>query len=95
MDTLTENRPIQTDQAWSVYLLRCADDSLYCGITTDIEKRLKQHNGELKGGAKYTAARQPCELVYQESANNRSCASQREYQIKKLTRTAKELLIRK
>ncbi len=83
----------QTSQNWTVYLLRCADNSLYCGITTNLEKRLRQHNGELVGGAKYTKVRQPCELVYTESTENRSQASQREYQIKQLSKTQKEALI--
>lgn len=83
----------QTDQAWSVYLLRCADNSLYCGITTNLLKRLRQHNGELVGGAKYTKIRQPCELVYSEPADNRSHATQKEYAIKRLSKAAKESLI--
>ena len=80
------------DQAWYVYLLRCADNSLYCGITTNIEKRLRQHNGELTGGAKYTKARQPCQLVYSEKSETRSSASKREYEIKQMSKTAKEAL---
>ncbi|MDX1353308.1 MAG: GIY-YIG nuclease family protein, partial [Thiomicrorhabdus sp.] len=54
----------QACQTWFTYLLRCADNSLYCGVTTNLDKRLRQHNGELKGGAKYTKTRQPCKLVY-------------------------------
>ncbi|QCU89255.1 GIY-YIG nuclease family protein [Thiomicrorhabdus sediminis] len=78
---------------WSVYLLSCADETLYCGITNDLGKRLRQHNGEIQGGAKYTASRRPCQLVYQEAVATRSCASQREYQIKKMSRLAKQRLI--
>ncbi len=78
---------------WVVYLLRCADDSLYCGITNDLERRLKQHRGELKGGSKYTRSRAPCELVYQEKCDNRSQASQREAEIKKMKKNDKILLI--
>jgi len=95
----SENQPSKTEQAcsvskndWFVYLLRCADNSLYCGITTNLEKRLRQHNGELTGGAKYTKARQPCQLVYFEKSESRSTASKREYEIKRLSRTAKEEL---
>lgn len=84
---------IKTEK-WFVYLLRCADRSLYCGITTDLAKRLRQHNGELVGGAKYTKTRQPCELVYFEAAKNRSEAGQREYQIKQLSKTKKEELVK-
>ncbi len=79
---------------WIVYLLRCADDSLYCGITNNLEKRIKQHNGELVGGAKYTRANGPCELVYQEKSKDRSDASKREYEIKSMTRENKLLLIK-
>jgi len=79
--------------AWFVYLLQCADDTLYCGITTNLEKRIRQHNGEIIGGAKYTKARQPCKLVYSETVKNRSEASKREHAIKKLTRPAKLALI--
>ncbi|WEJ63783.1 GIY-YIG nuclease family protein [Thiomicrorhabdus lithotrophica] len=85
--------PSQNAKFWYVYLLRCADNSLYCGITTDLQKRLRQHNGELIGGAKYTKVRQPCELVYSETSENRSEASKREYAIKQLTKSTKELMI--
>ena len=78
---------------WHVYLLRCADNSLYCGITNDIAKRLRQHNGEIKGGARYTQTRRPCQLVYQEQAENRQAACQREYAIKQLSKSAKEALL--
>ena len=79
---------------WVVYLLRCNDNSLYCGITNHLEKRIKQHNGELVGGAKYTRANGPCELAYQENAEDRSAASKREYEIKSMTRENKLLLIK-
>ncbi len=82
------------ESLWVVYLLRCADDSLYCGITNHLEKRIKQHNGELVGGAKYTRANGPCELVYQENTKDRSTASKREYEIKSMTREDKILLIK-
>jgi len=79
---------------WFVYILRCADDSLYTGITTDIERRVKEHNGDIaKAGAKCTRARRPVTLVYQESADSRSSASKRENQIKALTRKHKLQLI--
>lgn len=82
------------DNCWVVYLLRCADGSLYCGITNHLEKRIKQHNGELVGGAKYTRANGPCKLVYQEKSKDRSAASKREYEIKSMTRENKLLLIK-
>ncbi|TXR54584.1 GIY-YIG nuclease family protein [Reinekea thalattae] len=78
---------------WFVYLVRCSDQSLYTGITNNIERRLKQHNGLLAGGARYTAARRPVTLVYQEQAADRSQASKREYQLRKLSRDKKIQLI--
>jgi len=84
--------PLSQTSTWFVYLLRCADQSLYCGITTDLNKRLRQHNGALVGGAKYTRVRQPCQLAYSEKAQNRSHASKREAEIKKMTKVAKESL---
>lgn len=86
-----ETKPAETQ--WVVYLLRCADNSLYCGITNNLTKRLRQHNGELAGGAKYTKVRQPCQLVYSEESANRSHASQREYTIKQFSKAQKEALI--
>ena len=76
-----------------MYLLKCANNSLYCGITNDLSRRLRQHNGEIKGGAKYTRANTPCELVYQETAVDRSSASKREYEIKQLDKSTKLSLI--
>ncbi|WP_370980691.1 GIY-YIG nuclease family protein [Agaribacterium sp. ZY112] len=78
---------------WQVYIVSCSDNSLYCGITTDLERRLKEHNGFSKG-ARYTRARQPVNLVYSETLENRSQASIREAQIKKLSRAAKLALIK-
>ena len=76
--------------AWIVYLARCRDGSLYTGITTDPERRLKEHNQGL--GAAYTRSRLPVTLVYSEVAGSRSQALRREYAIKSLTRAAKEAL---
>ena len=76
-----------TEGAWSVYILRCADGTLYTGIAPDVEKRLQKHN-EGKG-AKYTRGRTPVELVYQEEWPDRAQASRREYQIKQLSRAEK------
>lgn len=78
---------------WFVYMLRCADNSLYTGVTTDVERRLKEHN-EAKLGAKYTRAKRPVALVYEESAESRSAACQREYQLKQLRKSDKELFIK-
>ncbi len=76
-------------QVWYVYLMRCADNSLYCGITTDIERRLKEHNGEKAGGAKYTKARRPVTLCAFAKSEHRSQASQWEAHIKKLPKAQK------
>ena len=80
-----------TEGSWSVYILRCADGTLYTGIAPDVEKRLQKHN-EGKG-AKYTRGRGPVELVYREELANRAEASKREYQIKQLSRPEKLMLI--
>lgn len=84
---------VTTERPWHVYLLRCADGSLYTGITTDCDRRLSQHNAGT--AAKYTRTRLPCELVYQETLPTRSAALKRELAIKALTRAEKELLIAK
>jgi len=87
------DKQAQNGQAWWVYLLRCADNSLYCGITNRLESRLRQHNGDTKGGARYTQARRPCELVYKEMVENRQLALKREYAIKQLSKSNKEVLV--
>ena len=79
--------------SWFVYMLCCADGTLYSGITTDPQRRVRQHNGELVGGAKYTRNRRPVELVWQETHPDRSAASKRESSLKKLSRKAKLQLI--
>ena len=84
---------INFENNWIIYLLECGDKSLYCGITNNLERRLKQHRGETKGGAKYTRSHQPCRLVYKEEFFSRSKALQREAVIKKMTKEAKLALI--
>jgi Predicted endonuclease containing a URI domain len=84
---------INPENNWIIYLLECGDKSLYCGITNNLERRLKQHRGESKGGAKYTRSHQPCRLVYKEESLSRSKALQREAVIKKMTKEAKLALI--
>jgi putative endonuclease len=72
---------------WHCYLLECADNTLYCGITNDLEKRLATHNaGE---GAKYTRGRIPVKLIYHESCIDKSSALKREMEIKAMSRAAK------
>ena len=74
-----------------VYILRCKDNSLYTGWTTNIERRLKEHNSGK--GAKYTKGRRPCKLVYYELLPDKSSALKREYEIKQLKKTEKEKLV--
>ena len=76
---------------WFCYLLRCADDTLYCGITNDLEKRLAAHNAGT--ASKYTRVRVPVELVFAEPCADRSVASKREMEIKSLKRAEKLALI--
>ena len=73
-----------------VYILKCADETLYTGIATELERRVEEHNGSDKG-AKYTRVRRPVTLVYSEKYPNRSAASKREYEIKKKMSRAEKL----
>ena len=75
-----------------VYILECSDQTLYTGSTTDPEKRLHAHNNT-KNGAKYTRARRPVKIVYQEKLTNLPTAQKREAEIKKLSRIKKLQLI--
>ena len=80
-----------------LYILKCADKSLYTGITTDLKRRVGEHNEEKSGaklGAKYTAGRRPVKIVYSKKFKDRSMASQEEARIKKLTRLQKLELIK-
>lgn len=78
---------------WYVYIIRCSDNSLYTGVTTDVERRFREHK-EGKVGAKYTKAKKPEKLVYSKEFTGRSEAQIEEARIKKLTKTAKEELVR-
>ena len=78
---------------WYLYILRCKDNSLYTGITTDVEKRLEAHRSGK--GAKYTRGRGPLELVYKEECGDHSDALKRELEIKAMTREEKLKLIKK
>lgn len=82
-----------TETTWYVYLLRCSDSSLYCGITTDPERRLKEHRGG--NGSSYVRGRLPADMVYQEKIEGgRSRALRREAEIKSLSRSRKESLVK-
>ena len=76
---------------WKVYLLRCSDDSLYCGATTDVERRLHEHNHGT--GARYTRSRLPVRLVWSSCELTKSVAFKEEYRIKRLSKLMKEELV--
>lgn len=75
---------------WFVYIVRCADGSLYTGIAVDVDERIKKHNAGL--GAKYTRSRKPVRLVWSERVESESAARIREIEIKKLTKELKEAM---
>lgn len=78
--------------SWFVYLVRCSDGSLYCGVTNDLQARVAKHNAGT--GAKYTRPRRPVQLVYAEPAADRSAAQSREASLKRLSKSKKEALVR-
>lgn len=80
-------------ERYFTYILRCADESLYCGWTINLEKRVDAHNGLVTGGAKYTKGRRPVTLVYYESFRQKQEAQSREYAIKRLNKAQKLRLI--
>ncbi len=77
-----------------LYILQCADGTLYVGITTDLARRIKEHNSSTLG-AKYTRTRRPVKVVFSKSFPDRSLASREEFRVKKLSRVEKLELIRK
>ncbi len=79
---------------WYVYMLRCADGTLYTGVTTDLKRRVAEHNveGAAGKGAKYTKARRPVVLAYSETMLDRSAAQMREHALRQLSRAEKEKL---
>jgi putative endonuclease len=82
-------------KTWYVYLLRCKDNSLYCGVTTDPERRLAEHNSGGKKGAKYTRSRRPVELETVESLPDKTSAYKLEYAVKQKPSTQKAAFLRK
>jgi putative endonuclease len=78
---------------WTVYIVRCADGSLYTGIATDVARRVEEHNSNNLLASSYTRARRPVVLAYQETAVTRSAAAKREYGIKQMSRKRKEALV--
>ena len=91
MPALFPEKEHAMESIWYLYILRCGDDTLYTGITTDVDKRLEAHRSGK--GAKYTRGRTPLELVYREACGNHSAALKREAEIKRLTRADKQKLI--
>jgi len=81
------------EKKWSVYIVRCADDTLYTGVALDVEKRVLAHN-EAKTGAKYTKSRRPVTLLYTENGFTRGEALSREVVLKKMPRQAKISLLK-
>lgn len=82
-------------QYWYVYIVRCADGSFYTGVTTDLERREREHNGCDRLGARYTRARRPVRMVWAEPHRDRSSAQKREYAIKRLPRKGKLELVQR
>lgn len=92
LNMIRKMRPGKNEEsAWSVYIVRCDDDSFYTGIAKDVAARLEKHNSGR--GAAYTRARRPVRLLYREDSLTRSEALIREAQIKSLPRSRKEVLI--
>jgi predicted GIY-YIG superfamily endonuclease len=86
------NMAKKPQEKWFPYILRCADDSLYTGITKDVSRRCKQHNAGT--GSRYTRGRRPVEVAYQEPQSSHSAALKREFAVKALSRKEKKSLIR-
>jgi putative endonuclease len=84
---------VSTMNDWYLYMVRTATGQLYTGISTDPVRRLRQHNGELSGGAKALRGKGPLTLVYQQAMPNRREASKAEYKIKQLPKAAKLALL--
>ncbi|MCV6606698.1 MAG: GIY-YIG nuclease family protein [Campylobacterales bacterium] len=83
---------MNSSKPYFVYIVECSDKTYYTGITTDLARRVEEHNSSPKG-AKYTSSRRPVKLIYSEKCQDKSHASKREYQIKKLSKNAKTALI--
>ncbi len=83
---------IQAEKRYHLYMVRCADDTLYTGITVDVTRRVREHNTS-KLGSKYTRARRPVQLVFAQEFTDRASASKEEARIKALRREEKEEMI--
>ncbi len=80
--------------AYFTYILKCSDTTYYTGVTNDLEKRIKAHNGVLRNGAKYTKTRRPVKLMYYEQFETKSDALKKEYILRHRTHQEKEVLVK-
>ena len=78
---------------WYFYVVKCSDNSFYAGVTTDLDRRVKEHNEDNRRGAKYTRSRRPVQLICSEEYPTRSAAQKEEYRFKQLNRKTKERVI--
>ena len=78
-------------KSWQVYLLRCSDNSLYCGTTTDLERRVQEHNQGV--GSRYTKSRLPVRMVWSSLELSKSVAFREEYRIKRMSKVLKERMV--
>ena len=81
-----------TAKIFYFYIVRCADNSLYSGITTNLKRRVEEHNSD-KLGARYTRSKQPMQLIFTVTFSSKSLALKREWEVKKMTKKEKELLL--
>ena len=79
---------------WYLYLIRCRDNTLYTGISTDVDRRFAQHQSEGHSGSRYLKGRGPLSLVFKEKLGSRSLASKVEHRVKRMTKARKEKLIK-
>jgi len=90
----SEEKSLLSGNSWYVYIVRCADSSYYTGVTVSLDRRLRQHNGELAGGARYTRPRRPVRLVWSQKATSRSMAQRLEAALRRLPTVQKDRLVR-
>ncbi|QSX33867.1 GIY-YIG nuclease family protein [Shewanella avicenniae] len=92
-DSMASQSVSQTTQVWYLYMIRCRDGELYTGVTTDVARRVSEHQAGGAKAAKYLRGRAPLQLAYQECIGDKRTAHQREWQVKQLTRAQKLSLI--
>lgn len=83
---------VEKDSIWSLYLILCADNSYYTGITTDVKRRFEEHQSGKKKSARYLRGRGPLELVWHQVAGNQSTALRLEHRLRKLPQVKKKAL---